>query len=126
MTWKADSLGDFIILRSDQHPTYHLSVVCDDVDMAVTHVIRGDDHLTNAARQTQIYQALGWGYVGTLHVHELHTAALPGGGPRISTPVFGRGASELHDALAAASLPESSRAEPSLRPKERVSTSVRR
>ena len=53
-------LDDLIILRSDGTPTYNLSVVVDDHDMGITHVIRGDDHLTNAARQTQIYQALGW------------------------------------------------------------------
>jgi glutamyl-tRNA synthetase len=53
-------LDDLIILRSDSSPTYNLSVVVDDHDMGVTHVIRGVDHLTNAARQIQIYQALGW------------------------------------------------------------------
>ena len=49
-------LDDFIILRSDGTPTYMLAVVVDDHDMGVTHIIRGDDHLTNAARQTQIYR----------------------------------------------------------------------
>ena len=53
-------LDDLVILRSDGTPTYNLSVVVDDHDMDITHVIRGDDHLTNAARQTQIYKALGW------------------------------------------------------------------
>ena len=53
-------LDDLVILRSDGSPTYNLSVVVDDHDMAITHVIRGDDHLTNAARQSQIYKALGW------------------------------------------------------------------
>ncbi|MGE5201140.1 MAG: glutamate--tRNA ligase, partial [Acidobacteriota bacterium] len=53
-------LDDLIILRSDGSPTYNFSVVVDDHDMAITHVIRGDDHLTNAFRQTQIYRALGW------------------------------------------------------------------
>jgi glutamyl-tRNA synthetase len=53
-------LDDLIILRSDGTPTYNFSVVVDDHDMAITHVIRGDDHLTNAFRQTQIYRALGW------------------------------------------------------------------
>jgi glutamyl-tRNA synthetase len=53
-------LDDFIILRSDGTPTYNHSVVVDDHDMAITHVIRGDDHLTNTFRQSQIYAALGW------------------------------------------------------------------
>src|SRR5260370_39871896 len=51
-------LDDLVLLRSDGNPTYMLAVVVDDHDMAVTHVIRGDDHLPNAARQTQNYQAL--------------------------------------------------------------------
>ncbi|MBV8525711.1 MAG: glutamate--tRNA ligase, partial [Acetobacteraceae bacterium] len=53
-------LDDLIILRADGTPTYNLSVVVDDHDMGITHVIRGDEHLNNAFRQTQIYQALGW------------------------------------------------------------------
>ncbi|MEJ2124457.1 MAG: glutamate--tRNA ligase [Alphaproteobacteria bacterium] len=53
-------LDDLIILRSDGTPTYNLSVVVDDHDMGITHVIRGDDHLTNSGRQSQIYAALGW------------------------------------------------------------------
>ncbi len=53
-------LDDFIILRSDGTPTYNHSVVVDDHDMDITHVIRGDDHLTNTFRQTQIYAAMGW------------------------------------------------------------------
>lgn len=53
-------LDDFILLRSDGTPTYMLAVVVDDHDMGVTQIIRGDDHLTNAARQTHIYQAMGW------------------------------------------------------------------
>jgi glutamyl-tRNA synthetase len=53
-------LDDLVLLRSDGTPTYNLAVVVDDHDMGVTHVIRGDDHLNNAARQSLIYQALGW------------------------------------------------------------------
>ncbi|MSP41920.1 MAG: glutamate--tRNA ligase [Alphaproteobacteria bacterium] len=53
-------LDDFVLLRSDGTPTYMLSVVVDDHDMAISHVIRGDDHFTNTARQLQIYQAMGW------------------------------------------------------------------
>ncbi len=55
-----DQLDDLILLRSDGTPTYMLSVVVDDHDMGITHIIRGDDHLTNAIKQTQIYDALGW------------------------------------------------------------------
>jgi glutamyl-tRNA synthetase len=54
------TLDDLILLRTDGTPTYNLAVVVDDHDMGVTHVIRGDDHLNNAARQTLIYQGLGW------------------------------------------------------------------
>ena len=53
------NIEDFIILRSDGHPTYHLSVVSDDVDMRITHVIRGDDHTSNTPKQMLLYQALG-------------------------------------------------------------------
>jgi len=51
-------IEDFVILRSDGHPTYHLSVVADDVDMAITHVVRGDDHISNTPKQILLYQAL--------------------------------------------------------------------
>ena len=53
-------LDDMVILRSDGTPMYNFSVVVDDHDMAITHVIRGDDHLTNTFRQAQIYAAMGW------------------------------------------------------------------
>jgi glutamyl-tRNA synthetase len=59
VTWPQD-IDDFVILRSDGTPTYMLSVVVDDYDMGVTHVIRGDDHLNNAFRQMSIYKAMGW------------------------------------------------------------------
>ena len=65
-------LDDLIILRSDGTPTYNLSVVVDDRDMEVTHVIRGDDHLTNAARQAQIYMAMGWDVPVFAHVPLIH------------------------------------------------------
>jgi glutamyl-tRNA synthetase len=61
-----------VLLRSDGTPTYMLAVVVDDHDMAVTHVIRGDDHLTNAARQTQIYNALGWNVPVMAHIPLIH------------------------------------------------------
>ena len=65
-------LDDLVILRSDGTPTYNLSVVVDDHDMGITHVIRGDDHLTNAARQTQIYKAMGWETPTFAHVPLIH------------------------------------------------------
>ncbi len=52
-------IEDFIILRSDGHPTYHLSVVSDDIAMAITHVVRGDDHISNTPKQILLYRALG-------------------------------------------------------------------
>jgi glutamyl-tRNA synthetase len=60
ITVQNEELDDLILLRADGTPTYNLSVVVDDHDMDITHVIRGADHLRNAFRQTQIYQALGW------------------------------------------------------------------
>jgi glutamyl-tRNA synthetase len=53
------NIEDFVILRSDQHPTYHLSVVADDMDMAITHVIRGDDHISNTPKHVLLFQAFG-------------------------------------------------------------------
>ncbi len=67
-----DQLDDMVILRSDGTPTYMLSVVVDDYDMGITHVIRGDDHLTNAARQTQMIRALGWPVPEYAHVPLIH------------------------------------------------------
>ena len=65
-------LDDFIILRSDGTPTYMFAVVVDDHDMGVTHIIRGDDHLTNAGRQTIIYKALGWEVPVMAHIPLIH------------------------------------------------------
>src|SRR5271169_5351008 len=65
-------LDDLVLLRSDGNPTYMLAVVVDDHDMGVTHIIRGDDHLTNAARQTQIYQGLGWDVPVMAHLPLIH------------------------------------------------------
>ncbi|MBO6538649.1 MAG: glutamate--tRNA ligase [Rhizobiaceae bacterium] len=65
-------LDDFIVLRSDGNPTYMLAVVVDDHDMGVTHIIRGDDHLTNAARQQIIYHAMGWDIPVMAHVPLIH------------------------------------------------------
>ncbi len=54
-----EHIESFVILRSDTHPTYHLSVVVDDIDMAITHVVRGDDHISNTPKQVLLYKALG-------------------------------------------------------------------
>ena len=72
VTFANKDLDDLVILRSDGTPTYNLSVVVDDHDMGITHVIRGDDHLTNAARQTQIYKAMGWSTPIFSHVPLIH------------------------------------------------------
>jgi len=65
-------LDDLILLRADGSPTYNLAVVADDHDMGVTHVIRGDDHLNNAARQTLIYQGMGWERPRFAHLPLIH------------------------------------------------------
>ncbi len=67
-------LDDMVLLRADGTPTYMLSVVVDDHDMAISHVIRGDDHLTNAFRQTQLYHALGWVPPAFAHIPLIHGA----------------------------------------------------
>ena len=72
VVWQNENLDDLVLLRSDGTPTYMLAVVVDDHDMAVTHVIRGDDHLTNAARQKQIYDALGWAAPVMAHIPLIH------------------------------------------------------
>jgi glutamyl-tRNA synthetase len=72
ISWDASTLDDLILLRSDGTPTYMLAVVADDHDMGVTHVIRGDDHLTNAARQTLIYLGLGWDLPVFAHIPLIH------------------------------------------------------
>ncbi len=72
VTWQNENLDDFVLLRSDGNPTYMLAVVVDDHDMGVTHIIRGDDHLNNGARQTQIYQALGWKVPVMAHIPLIH------------------------------------------------------
>jgi len=72
VVWQNKDLDDLVLLRSDGTPTYMLAVVVDDHDMEVTHIIRGDDHLTNAARQTQIYQAFGWPVPAMAHIPLIH------------------------------------------------------
>ena len=65
-------LDDMILLRADGSPTYMLSVVVDDHDMGVTHAIRGDDHLTNSFRQTQLFHAIGWAPPQYAHIPLIH------------------------------------------------------
>jgi len=72
VTWQNENLDDFVLLRSDGNPTYMLAVVVDDHDMGVTQILRGDDHLTNAARQTHIYQAMGWTVPVMSHIPLIH------------------------------------------------------
>ncbi len=72
VVWQNSELDDLVLLRSDGTPTYMLSVVVDDHDMGVTHIIRGDDHLNNAARQSQIYDALGWEIPKMAHISLIH------------------------------------------------------
>ncbi|MEM1235431.1 MAG: glutamate--tRNA ligase [Pseudomonadota bacterium] len=72
VTFRNDQLDDMVLLRSDGTPVYMLAVVVDDHDMGVTHVIRGDDHLNNAARQAQIYTAMGWPLPVYAHIPLIH------------------------------------------------------
>jgi glutamyl-tRNA synthetase len=69
---KNETLDDMIVLRSDGTPVYMLAVVVDDHDMGVTHVIRGDDHLNNAARQQMVYDAMGWTVPVWAHIPLIH------------------------------------------------------
>ena len=72
VTIKNETLDDMIVLRSDNTPTYMLAVEVDDHDMGVTHVIRGDDHLNNAARQQMVYTAMGWTVPVWAHIPLIH------------------------------------------------------
>ena len=72
VTIENDQLDDFILLRADGTPTYMLSVVVDDHDMGVTHVIRGDDHLVNAFRQFHLFKAAGWDVPAFAHIPLIH------------------------------------------------------
>jgi glutamyl-tRNA synthetase len=72
VTIKNETLDDMIVLRSDGTPVYMLAVVVDDHDMGVTHVIRGDDHLNNAARQQMVYDAMGWAIPVWAHIPLIH------------------------------------------------------
>lgn len=72
VVWQNTDLDDLVLLRSDGTPTYMLAVVVDDHDMGVTHIIRGDDHLTNGARQKHIYDAMGWPVPAMAHIPLIH------------------------------------------------------
>jgi glutamyl-tRNA synthetase len=68
ISFAGEDLDDFVLVRRDGFPTYHLSVVCDDHDMCITHVIRGDDHISNTPKQISIYRAMGWPIPEFAHV----------------------------------------------------------
>ncbi len=68
LSFQADEIEDFVLLRSDGHPTYQLAVVVDDHDMGVTHVIRGADHISNTPKQILLYEAFGWPIPSFAHV----------------------------------------------------------
>ena len=72
VVWQNENLDDLVLLRGDGTPTYMLAVVVDDHDMGVSHIIRGDDHVINAARQTQIYDALEWNVPSMSHIPLIH------------------------------------------------------
>ena len=100
--WESAALDDLVILRSDGAPTYNLAVVVDDHDMGVTHVIRGDDHLNNAARQALIYDALGWARPTFAHIPLIHGSD----GAKLSKR---HGATAVGDYAAMGYLPEAMR-----------------
>ncbi|MDO5642968.1 MAG: glutamate--tRNA ligase [Paracoccus sp. (in: a-proteobacteria)] len=102
ITFRNDQLDDMVLLRSDGTPTYMLAVVVDDHDMGITHVIRGDDHLTNAARQALIYDAMGWPRPVFAHIPLIHGTD----GKKLSKR---HGAVGLHDYAALGYPPEAMR-----------------
>ena len=100
--WESTALDDLVLLRSDGAPTYNLAVVVDDHDMGVTHVIRGDDHLNNAARQSLIYDALGWARPVFAHIPLIH-------GPDGAKLSKRHGAQAVHEYAEMGYLPEAMR-----------------
>ena len=102
VSWDAADLDDLVLLRSDGAPTYNLAVVVDDHDMGVTHVIRGDDHLNNAARQSLIYDALGWARPVFAHIPLIH-------GPDGAKLSKRHGAQAVHEYAEMGYLPEAMR-----------------
>lgn len=91
--YPADDLDDMVILRADGTPTYMLAVVVDDHDMGITHIIRGDDHLTNTFRQRMIFDAMGWNMPTTAHVPLIHGAD----GAKLSKRHGAQGVEEYRD-----------------------------
>lgn len=102
VNWSTSDLDDLVLLRSDGAPTYNLAVVVDDHDMGVTHVIRGDDHLNNAARQSLIYDALGWPRPVFAHIPLIH-------GPDGAKLSKRHGAQAVHEYAEMGYLPEAMR-----------------
>jgi len=102
VSWDNGDLDDLVLLRSDGAPTYNLAVVVDDHDMGVTHVIRGDDHLTNAARQSLIYDALEWTRPSFAHIPLIH-------GPDGAKLSKRHGAQAVHEYADMGYLPEAMR-----------------
>ena len=102
VSWSTEDLDDLVLLRSDGAPTYNLAVVVDDHDMGVTHVIRGDDHLNNAARQSLIYDALGWARPTFAHIPLIH-------GPDGAKLSKRHGAQAVHEYAEMGYLPEAMR-----------------
>ncbi|MDB5421918.1 MAG: glutamyl-tRNA synthetase [Brevundimonas sp.] len=102
VSWDNGDLDDLVLLRSDGAPTYNLAVVVDDHDMGVTHVIRGDDHLNNAARQSLIYDALDWARPSFAHIPLIH-------GPDGAKLSKRHGAQAVHEYADMGYLPEAMR-----------------
>ena len=102
VSWGNEDLDDLVLLRSDGAPTYNLAVVVDDHDMGVTHVIRGDDHLNNAARQSLIYDALEWPLPTFAHIPLIH-------GPDGAKLSKRHGAPAVHEYAEMGYLPEAMR-----------------
>ena len=102
VNWRAEDLDDLVLLRSDGNPTYNLAVVADDHDMGVTHIIRGDDHLNNGARQALIYDALGWTRPVFAHIPLIH-------GPDGAKLSKRHGAQAVHEYADMGYLPEAMR-----------------
>ena len=102
VNWANEDLDDLVLLRSDGAPTYNLAVVVDDHDMGVTHVIRGDDHLNNAARQSLIYDALEWPRPAFAHIPLIH-------GPDGAKLSKRHGAQAVHEYADMGYLPEAMR-----------------
>ncbi|MEM7242182.1 MAG: glutamate--tRNA ligase [Pseudomonadota bacterium] len=102
VSWPATSFDDMILIRSDGTPTYMHAVVVDDHDMGITHIIRGDDHLINAGRQSLIYTAMGWDIPEFAHIPLIHGED----GKKLSKR---HGATGVHEYAAMGYMPEAMR-----------------